>query len=317
MAEYVEKLDKEGITNDRADRYVQFLNYPFFGKMFFACPSQFGKNLYDKEYTFGKMAKAMPFRACSKIMNAEELRGKIALVERSDCIFQLKAKMVQDAGAIGVIVIDHEPNSKFNANRPSFSMAADRDTRDDIAIGAIFVYRREGEEILKTLKKYPETVALLSSGVFKFEVLMEQFLRTGKNVEVVSYPKCPAEHNDIVHFNLDTGEVNFYVRLNGVTQESEAREHQEIVERHVIELQKYLLFSSEKHSFKFYEFFRTAAYGALDLNVDNEKWGDVLSALNAMTKKTLPQSLSQNLPGLLTRIRCVPRGLEIVCDRLA
>lgn len=42
--------------------------------------------------------------ACAIIANPEEIAGKIAVVYRGDCNFEAKAKNVQDAGAIGVIV---------------------------------------------------------------------------------------------------------------------------------------------------------------------------------------------------------------------
>jgi hypothetical protein len=41
--------------------------------------------------------------------NARAVRHNIALVERGSCAFVVKAKMVQDAGAIGMIVVDNVP----------------------------------------------------------------------------------------------------------------------------------------------------------------------------------------------------------------
>ncbi|MEO8053839.1 MAG: PA domain-containing protein [Acidobacteriota bacterium] len=44
--------------------------------------------------------------ACGTITNGSALAGKIALVDRGTCAFVLKAKNVQNAGAVGMIVVD-------------------------------------------------------------------------------------------------------------------------------------------------------------------------------------------------------------------
>lgn len=49
--------------------------------------------------------------ACDSILNAADLNGNIALVRRGTCNFNIKAKFVQDAGAIAMIMIDNVPNT--------------------------------------------------------------------------------------------------------------------------------------------------------------------------------------------------------------
>ncbi len=44
---------------------------------------------------------------CDPIVNTSEIAGKIAVVYRGTCQFGVKAKRAQDAGAIGVIIINH------------------------------------------------------------------------------------------------------------------------------------------------------------------------------------------------------------------
>lgn len=56
--------------------------------------------------------KAAPYTACSPIENAAELRGHIALALRGDCMFAVKARQLQEAGATGVIVIGEPPALK-------------------------------------------------------------------------------------------------------------------------------------------------------------------------------------------------------------
>ncbi len=45
--------------------------------------------------------------ACSAVTNASALAGRIALVDRGSCAFVIKAKNVQNAGAVGMIVVDN------------------------------------------------------------------------------------------------------------------------------------------------------------------------------------------------------------------
>lgn len=49
--------------------------------------------------------------ACDEILNAGDLNGNIALVRRGTCNFNVKAKLVQDAGAIAMIMFDNVANT--------------------------------------------------------------------------------------------------------------------------------------------------------------------------------------------------------------
>lgn len=48
---------------------------------------------------------------CGALTNASDINGKIAVVYRGDCEFGAKAKMAQNAGAVGVIIINNEPGA--------------------------------------------------------------------------------------------------------------------------------------------------------------------------------------------------------------
>lgn len=56
---------------------------------------------------------AMPFRACGPLTNARRMKGRIAVVQRQDCMFQEKARYVQESGAVGIIIIGNTLNSSF------------------------------------------------------------------------------------------------------------------------------------------------------------------------------------------------------------
>lgn len=51
---------------------------------------------------------AFPNRVCTTILNASELAGKIALIDRGTCTFKSKVVKAQEAGAIGVIICNNE-----------------------------------------------------------------------------------------------------------------------------------------------------------------------------------------------------------------
>ena len=48
---------------------------------------------------------------CTALVNAAQVAGRIALVDRGGCSFALKVKLCQDAGAVGVIVADNVASS--------------------------------------------------------------------------------------------------------------------------------------------------------------------------------------------------------------
>lgn len=50
--------------------------------------------------------------ACDPIANGAQLAGKIALIDRGGCQFVFKARAAQNAGAIGVVVVNNVPGGK-------------------------------------------------------------------------------------------------------------------------------------------------------------------------------------------------------------
>ncbi len=54
------------------------------------------------------VTQASPNDACSALTNAAATSGKIALIDRGSCTFVLKVKNAQNAGAIGVIIVNND-----------------------------------------------------------------------------------------------------------------------------------------------------------------------------------------------------------------
>lgn len=53
----------------------------------------------------GFVTVAEPYNGCSELSNGEIVEGRIALLQRGQCMFAEKARHIQKAGAIGGIVI--------------------------------------------------------------------------------------------------------------------------------------------------------------------------------------------------------------------
>lgn len=84
--------------------------------------------------------------ACTPLTNAAAVAGKIALVERGTCTFAVKAKTVQDAGAIGMILY----NNAANAGAAPAGMANDP-LVTGVTITSVSLTRPDGLTILGQL----------------------------------------------------------------------------------------------------------------------------------------------------------------------
>ena len=68
------------------------------------CPAEFGA---EPAFTSARVVRVEPALADGPIVNAAELDGSVALVKRGGNLFQDKAKLVQAAGAIGMVIINN------------------------------------------------------------------------------------------------------------------------------------------------------------------------------------------------------------------
>ncbi len=80
--------------------------------------ANFGPPLADPGVTAdiaeARDASAQPTLACNALVNPGEVDGKIALIDRGECFFTEKVRHAQDAGAIGVIIVNDQPGSPPN-----------------------------------------------------------------------------------------------------------------------------------------------------------------------------------------------------------
>lgn len=160
MIEFSSQQQKEQLP----PRAVQIVSHPFYGRVVLtAGPAQFGMDLSkDDAEARGFVVKSEPYNACAEITNPDAIKGKIALMQRGQCMFAEKARNVQKAGAMGGIVIDDNEDSSSDT-APLFQMAGDGKSTDDISIPMLFLFMKEGKIILDALLEYKEVEVLLSN----------------------------------------------------------------------------------------------------------------------------------------------------------
>jgi len=113
-----------------------------------------GSHIYAPLATFGHRTpskfnaiavRAHPFTAATHIRNLHQMKGNIALVQRGECSFAAKAKHVQKAGAIAMILI--------NSNEELVRMGeAFEHEGDKITIPVIMVGKEFGSKFLHPVK---------------------------------------------------------------------------------------------------------------------------------------------------------------------
>lgn len=81
--------------------------------------ADFGADLSSKLWT-SDLVMAQPNLACSELTNGAEIAGKICVIDRGTCLFADKSLAAENAGAIGVIILNH--NDQSNRGGPPFQM---------------------------------------------------------------------------------------------------------------------------------------------------------------------------------------------------
>ncbi|KAF5277097.1 hypothetical protein FQA39_LY06335 [Lamprigera yunnana] len=113
-----------------------------------AGPSHFGVHLKNGQKVTAQTVLVHPFRACSDVKVPQYIKGKIAIMERGDCMFVDKARRIQKVGAVGAIIIDNTLGSSASSS-PLFSMSGDGN--DDIKIPVVFLFAQDASKLLLAL----------------------------------------------------------------------------------------------------------------------------------------------------------------------
>ncbi|KAL7828971.1 hypothetical protein SRHO_G00326050 [Serrasalmus rhombeus] len=211
-------------------RAVQIISHPFFGRVVLtAGPAQFGMDLSKSNLGVrGFVTVAEPYTGCSELSNAEFVAGRIALLQRGQCMFAEKARNIQKAGAIGGIVIDDNEGSSSDT-APLFQMAGDGRSTDDVTLPLLFLFHKEGNILLEALKEHREVEVLLSEkardreAIFKGKALPGALL-DGSGDETEEDDCCTEDHSSPAP-SADSDQSQFTTQEpNIVEEESEQPE---------------------------------------------------------------------------------------------
>ncbi|XP_066598699.1 PRADC1-like protein [Prorops nasuta] len=127
----------------------------------------FNQSLAEREI---ELVPIIPSNGCEKIVNAELLKGKVALIERGKCSFFVKSLTAEEAGAKAVIISDYPISSEEDTTSPIWldyyyvEMSHD-DTvpsSKSVNIPAGFLLGKNGRMIRETLKKLNRSFALIN-----------------------------------------------------------------------------------------------------------------------------------------------------------
>lgn len=96
-----------------------------------------------------KLVMANHVRACGgSLQNGDSMWGRIVVVERGDCMFVEKARVLQALGAVGGIVLDNTDGTAANTS-PLFAMSGDG--VDDVKIPMVFLFMEEAKLLMRVM----------------------------------------------------------------------------------------------------------------------------------------------------------------------
>lgn len=166
MQEMIELSKTQQQNAQNEPMLIQLLSPPYLGSVVYkAGPAQFGYDLKQKPAITGLLQILEPFKGCTELTNGDRISGKIAVMERGDCMFIDKARNIERAGAIGGIVIDHNPGTASDT-QPLFAMSGDNN--DDVHIPMLFLFHKEGHALIDAWKDHTGLQVMMTDKVMVF-----------------------------------------------------------------------------------------------------------------------------------------------------
>src|SRR5690554_2601416 len=107
---------------------------------------------------------SVPIEGCAALTNAANVAGKIAIVMRGDCPFVDKIRNAENAGAIAVIVINHNNPSNDPAYTPYVNMAGEPNPL--FTIPSVFMSYADGQILMNAIQTQTVSVTLQGTGVY-------------------------------------------------------------------------------------------------------------------------------------------------------
>src|SRR5690606_24278068 len=108
----------------------------------------------DADETVGNGGEGSTSDACQALVNADEIDGQIALIQRGGCEFDLKIARAEEAGAIGVVVYN-------DSNVPPIATNGDPEA---VAIPAVMIDTPEGNDLVDLLLSGEQISVELAKG---------------------------------------------------------------------------------------------------------------------------------------------------------
>ncbi|KAK3739589.1 hypothetical protein QZH41_011212, partial [Actinostola sp. cb2023] len=107
MIELAKQRNDDGGTTCANPRVVQLMSPPYNGSVLLnAGPAQFGLDLSKGNVGVGaEVVFADPFKGCTALKNKDNIKHRIVVVERGDCMFIDKVRMAEAAGSVAVIIV--------------------------------------------------------------------------------------------------------------------------------------------------------------------------------------------------------------------
>ncbi|VDK69408.1 unnamed protein product [Litomosoides sigmodontis] len=250
------------------DRIVQVVSQPIFGMLHWrAVSAQFGQDLNYKA-VIAEVQIAMPFRACGPLTNARRMNGRIAVVQRQDCMFQEKARYVQQSGAVGIIIIDNTVGTSIDV-LPPFAMSGDQTIKDDIVIPVVFLYNKEGLAFMDHIIHYPNALVRLSDRLSNPSYLFEDFACYGTNKypsSKLGFVEDTDYSGDVIVIDSSLPAVLLNFRFASINAGNNTEDKQKVVEENVEEMQKLYNLATESDTVVFYNVIRHIGYWQLGLS---------------------------------------------------
>lgn len=123
----------------------------------------FTQSLAESGVVDGQLVATQPSGACTDLVNASQLAGKIALIDRGDCYFADKVGRAEAAGALAVVVANNSPEDPF-------SMGG---TGAQAAIPGVMISQADGSTLRAALSQNV-LVTLDAANVFQSSVDADQ-----------------------------------------------------------------------------------------------------------------------------------------------
>lgn len=186
-----------------------------------AGPAQFGPELQSFDKITGKVIFTNPSKACTDLINADKLAGKIAIADRGNCMFiekvrsrvkkikknycsnraygipipcvlsrvlsifiSFKARRIQQAGALAGIILDNVAFSSA-ATSPMFAMSGDGKEVDDVTIPVVFLFFTEAVELTKASKAAYGDLTVTLGNYANFNVIVSGVNVHKRNIQQV------------------------------------------------------------------------------------------------------------------------------------